>query len=791
MGHEFKSLFQSDTRKLIWLIGVTFVVIITFQYLELPYGNVLSTLFPSGKVSVEGESSFLARGPSPVESEAVHNVTHSIGLDYNGTYAGNETAHDSQIFEGKDIDLDNDVISETDVGLNKSSTFDEGSDASEESSTEELVELNKNSTVDYAESSKNKTTPEEAGGLSWESEMEGNTTSLSSLNQTGAVNETAKDFGTSEGKDKDRNNDFKSEGEVGLNRSSILDKDSTSSGESSTEEFEDLNKNSTAEHAESSNNKTVAEEASKTEETFSSKNDTIDINTSNNNIGNENITLSPVRTVSSDTVPPLPALPLTNSSTNTTLEKEVETNIRTPVVSFNSSISSVEKHVPPSFDKNGKSEEIQNNFTTSDDNSSLPSTPRKKKKKKKPEMPPALTTIADMNNLFYQSRVSYYSTTPRWSSKADTVLLNARSQIENAPIVKNDQQLYAPLYRNVSMFKRSYELMESTLKVYVYKEGKRPIVHTPPLKGIYASEGWFMKQLEANKRFVTKNRRDAHLFYLPFSSRMLEETLYVPDSHSHKNLIAYLKNYVDMIAAKYPFWNRTGGADHFLVACHDWAPSETKEHMANCIRALCNSDVGEGYVFGKDVSLPETYVRNPQKPLRDVGGKPPSKRSILAFFAGSMHGYLRPILLEQWGNKDPDMKIFGNIPNVKGKMNYIQYMKSSKYCLCPRGYEVNSPRVVEAIFYECVPVIISDNFVPPFFEVLNWESFAVFILEKDIPNLKKILLSIPEKRYRQMQVRVKKIQQHFLWHPRPEKYDIFHMILHSVWYNRVFQIKPQ
>jgi hypothetical protein len=42
-------------------------------------------------------------------------------------------------------------------------------------------------------------------------------------------------------------------------------------------------------------------------------------------------------------------------------------------------------------------------------------------------------------------------------------------------------------------------------------------------------------------------------------------------------------------------------------------------------------------------------------------------------------------------------------------------------------------------------VIISDNFVPPFFEVLNWESFAVFVMEKDIPNLKNILLSIPER----------------------------------------------
>lgn len=215
--------------------------------------------------------------------------------------------------------------------------------------------------------------------------------------------------------------------------------------------------------------------------------------------------------------------------------------------------------------------------------------------------------------------------------------------------------------------------------------------------------------------------------------------------------------------------------------------------MGHCIRALCNSDVKEGFKFGKDVSLPETYVRLAKNPLRDVGGKPPSKRKILAFFAGNMHGYLRPILLQHWGNnKDPDMKIFGPIPNkVKGQMNYVQYMKSSKYCICAKGYEVNSPRVVEAIFYECVPVIISDNFVPPFFEVLNWESFAVFVPEKDIPNLKNILLSIPEKRYLEMQMRVKKVQQHFLWHTKPVKYDIFHMILHSVWYNRVFRTRTR
>ena len=214
--------------------------------------------------------------------------------------------------------------------------------------------------------------------------------------------------------------------------------------------------------------------------------------------------------------------------------------------------------------------------------------------------------------------------------------------------------------------------------------------------------------------------------------------------------------------------------------------------MENSVKALCNADITIGFKIGRDVSLPETFVRFARNPLRDVGGKPPSHRNILAFYAGNRHGYLRPILLKHWKDKDPDMRIYDLLPtSISRKMSYIQHMKSSRYCLCPKGHEVNSPRVVEAIFYECVPVIISDNFVPPFFEILNWEAFSIIVAEKDISNLKEILTSISEEKYLELQLAVRKVQQHFLWHARPKKYDLFHMILHSIWYSRVFQIRRQ
>lgn len=314
-------------------------------------------------------------------------------------------------------------------------------------------------------------------------------------------------------------------------------------------------------------------------------------------------------------------------------------------------------------------------------------------KKMRCDVPPkTIMSINEMNQLLVRHRRSSRAMRPRWSSIRDQEIIGAKLQIENAPIAMNDEELYAPLFRNVSRFKRSYELMERTLKVYIYKDGEKPIFHQPILKGLYASEGWFMKLMEGSKQFVVKNPQKAHLFYMPFSSRMLEYTLYVRNSHNRTNLRQYLKQYSEKIAAKYRFWNRTGGADHFLVACHDWAPYETRHHMEHCIKALCNADVTAGFKIGRDVSLPETYVRSARNPLRDLSGKPPSKRHILAFYAGNMHGYLRPILLKHWKDKDPNMKIFGPMPpGVASKMNYIQRHEKQQVLHLPQGLRGQQP----------------------------------------------------------------------------------------------------
>ncbi|KAH6792332.1 Exostosin family protein [Perilla frutescens var. hirtella] len=500
---------------------------------------------------------------------------------------------------------------------------------------------------------------------------------------------------------------------------------------------------------------------------------------------NERIAASPTTldVSSSTTLPPSESVSPT----------KLDVDVGAPVPAYSPPITANETGT---FGKEN-SEKLNSPVAPSDEHSSATNSPPSTEQPKTPENPsvPSVASISDMNGMLLHSRASSFSevyiyiyllSCPLWPSAADQELLDARFQIEHAAIISNYPTLYSPIYRNLTTFVRSYELMEQKLKVYIYKDGDRPVFHNPRLRGIYASEGWFMKHMEASSQFVTSNPGEAHIFYLPFSSQLLVEYVYVKDSHSFDDINNFLKNYVESIKIRHPFWNRTDGADHFLVGCHDWAPYETKHLMANCIRALCNSDVKEGFQFGKDVSLPETHIQSPQNPMKLTGGKSAYKRSILAFFAGKMHGKVRPLLLQHWENKDPDMKISGPIRKA-----YVWHMQNSKYCICAKGYEVNSPRVVEAILYGCVPVIISDNFVPPFFDVLNWETFAVFVLEKDIPNLKNILVSISDRRYVVMKHRVEQVRQHFVWHTTPARYDIFHMILHSVWYNRVFRMSPK
>ncbi|MFQ6633795.1 hypothetical protein Gotur_010972 [Gossypium turneri] len=380
------------------------------------------------------------------------------------------------------------------------------------------------------------------------------------------------------------------------------------------------------------------------------------------------------------------------------------------------------------------------------------------------------------------------------SSKLEMVeayMARARSSIKEAARVRNSTSIHqdpdyvphGPIYRNANAFHRSYLEMEKLFKIYVYQEGEPPMFHNGPCKSIYSSEGRFIHEVEKGKFYTTQDPDEALVYFLPFSVAMLVRYLYESESLKTDAIGRIVIDYINVISGKYPYWNRSLGADHFMLSCHDWGPlaSSYVPHLFNkSIRVLCNANTSEGFTPAKDASFPEI---NLLKGEADIGGLPPSRRSILAFFAGHLHGYIRYLLLNEWKDKnDPDVQVYDQLP--KG-VSYMSKLKNSRFCLCPSGYEVASPRIVEAIYAECVPVLISDGYVAPFSDVLNWMSFSVQITVKDIPNIKRILMGISQRQYLRMQRRVKQVQRHFVVNPTPKRYDVFHMINHSIWLRRL------
>ncbi|KAF7837378.1 putative glycosyltransferase [Senna tora] len=341
------------------------------------------------------------------------------------------------------------------------------------------------------------------------------------------------------------------------------------------------------------------------------------------------------------------------------------------------------------------------------------------------------------------------------------------------------------IYRNAFAFHRSYLLMEKLFKIYVYEEGEPPLFHYGPCKDIYSMEGVFINSMESNRQFRTENPEEAHVYFLPFSVVMILQHLFHPVIRDKAVLGRTIGDYVQIISHKYPYWNRSYGADHFMLSCHDWGPRSTwyvKELYFISIRVLCNANTSEHFNPKKDASIPEINLKTGET-RGLIGGYPAWNRTILAFFAGNMHGRIRRVLFQHWKDKkDKDVVVYERLPEG---FSYQEAMKKSKYCLCPSGYEVASPRIVEAIYAECVPVIISQQYVLPFSDVLKWESFSVEISVSEIPKMKEILMGIPHEEYLRMQERVKQVQRHFMVNNPPKRYDVFHMILHSIWLRRL------
>lgn len=127
-------------------------------------------------------------------------------------------------------------------------------------------------------------------------------------------------------------------------------------------------------------------------------------------------------------------------------------------------------------------------------------------------------------------------------------------------------------YFNIWKWNRSHIQMEKRFRVWAYKEGEQPLFHRGPMNDIYSIEGQFIDELESDKSpFAASHPDDAVAYFIPVSIVNIIRYVYRPyTDYSRKRLQNIVKDYIDLISSRYPYWNRSNGADHFFVSCHDW-----------------------------------------------------------------------------------------------------------------------------------------------------------------------------------------------------------------------------
>ncbi|GAX75783.1 hypothetical protein CEUSTIGMA_g3226.t1 [Chlamydomonas eustigma] len=115
-------------------------------------------------------------------------------------------------------------------------------------------------------------------------------------------------------------------------------------------------------------------------------------------------------------------------------------------------------------------------------------------------------------------------------------------------------------------------------------------------------------------------------------------------------------------------------------------------------------------------------------------------------------------IYKQEGWKEKYKVWYGDSQDIHG--DYSILLLRSKFCLALPG-DGWSARFEDAVLHGCIPVIIMDNTQVPFESILDLQSFAVRILQKDIPRIVDIITAIPESKAEEMRANVHKVWHRF------------------------------
>lgn len=218
----------------------------------------------------------------------------------------------------------------------------------------------------------------------------------------------------------------------------------------------------------------------------------------------------------------------------------------------------------------------------------------------------------------------------------EILLLESPNSAQNTKKVfkLHNYSVLASPYHNWELFDADYHEMLNKFKIFVYPDvwmnnESSPFArifrpHPDPLDpkiGNYYSEHAFKLAL-LQSSFVTKRPEEAQFLFMPFSINAMRNH---PLLRSESSISDFVANYVSRISTDFPFWNASGGADHFFVCCHSVGREAASKHFDvrnNAIQITCSSSYFQRlYTAHKDIALPQIWPRRNDQVLN-----PPNMR---------------------------------------------------------------------------------------------------------------------------------------------------------------------
>uniref|UniRef100_A0AAG5DJ14 Exostosin-2 n=1 Tax=Anopheles atroparvus TaxID=41427 RepID=A0AAG5DJ14_ANOAO len=92
---------------------------------------------------------------------------------------------------------------------------------------------------------------------------------------------------------------------------------------------------------------------------------------------------------------------------------------------------------------------------------------------------------------------------------------------------------------------------------------------------------------------------------------------------------------------------------------------------------------------------------------------------------------------------------------------YPSVLASGTFCLIARGVRLGQPTLLEAMAAGCIPVIMADNYVLPFSDILDWELMSLRIYESNLHTVVPVLRAVSAQRVSEMQAQVRHIYERY------------------------------